>query len=377
MPEEAEGPPIIGSQRGANSRRHQPLVPADVTESLWEAAARPQLWVQAIADLAHFCEASEALLLRVTRNDGRAEPLAWNGANNSLAAAFCNTDHTDLMGLIGEAAETPVGSAWGLDEPVPIEDPHGGTETACGIALRDDSHLLLVFLRQPRKSRKFNRQQLARLCAALPLIGSAMHLQRRLARTSDWQAAATAMLDLIRLTLLVVDSRLHILYRNRKAAKEIPNGARLKLLNGRDLARRPTENPSAKVSATRAQEGATGLMAIEIMPGRERQALILPLEKQYVGARDGEPLFLLVLFEELLRGNERTILRDAFGLTAAEERVAMAVGTGEQIDKIAARTGVSLTTIRTHLSHVYVKTGTRRQAELAHLVTLLTIFQPE
>ena len=58
-------------------------------------------------------------------------------------------------------------------------------------------------------------------------------------------------------------------------------------------------------------------------------------------------------------------LAEAFGLTAAETRVALAAATGKGGPVIAGDLDVSLSTVRTHLKAVFAKTGTRSQAHLA------------
>ncbi|RJG44644.1 helix-turn-helix transcriptional regulator [Mesorhizobium sp. DCY119] len=64
-------------------------------------------------------------------------------------------------------------------------------------------------------------------------------------------------------------------------------------------------------------------------------------------------------------------LRDAFGLTAAEVRLAVRIGRGEMLRAAAAGEGVSFETARTRLKLIFDKTGTRRQAELAVLISRL------
>jgi DNA-binding CsgD family transcriptional regulator len=61
-------------------------------------------------------------------------------------------------------------------------------------------------------------------------------------------------------------------------------------------------------------------------------------------------------------------LRQLYGLTHAESEVAVAAVRGEGLSAIAADLDVSLATARTHLQHVFEKTGTRRQAELVRLI---------
>ncbi len=61
----------------------------------------------------------------------------------------------------------------------------------------------------------------------------------------------------------------------------------------------------------------------------------------------------------------------AFGLTAAEAKLAAKLASGVGVDGAAASLGVSRETARTQLKAVFAKTNTRRQAELAALVARL------
>lgn len=62
---------------------------------------------------------------------------------------------------------------------------------------------------------------------------------------------------------------------------------------------------------------------------------------------------------------DQTLLAVVFGLTAAEARMAARIAQGNAIDEAARALGVSRETARTQLKAVFLKTSTRRQAELA------------
>jgi DNA-binding CsgD family transcriptional regulator len=63
------------------------------------------------------------------------------------------------------------------------------------------------------------------------------------------------------------------------------------------------------------------------------------------------------------------VLQEAFGLTRAEERLAMAVADGQGLAPAASRLGIGYETARSHLRAVFDKTGTRSQAQLCALLT--------
>ena len=67
-----------------------------------------------------------------------------------------------------------------------------------------------------------------------------------------------------------------------------------------------------------------------------------------------------------------TMLRDLFGLTAAESRVAEAYLRADTVKDVAALLGVSANTVKTHLAAAYLKTGCTRQAQLVRLLMSLS-----
>jgi len=66
-------------------------------------------------------------------------------------------------------------------------------------------------------------------------------------------------------------------------------------------------------------------------------------------------------------------LRAAFGLTAAEARVAALIGAGASTAEAAATLGASATTVKTHLGRCFDKTGVRSQVGLARLVAAMPV----
>jgi DNA-binding CsgD family transcriptional regulator len=71
--------------------------------------------------------------------------------------------------------------------------------------------------------------------------------------------------------------------------------------------------------------------------------------------------------------NRRSIplsqIMDAYGLTQAEARVALAASSGNTVIETGQLLKLSPNTIKTHLRRVFAKTATARQAELAGLIT--------
>jgi DNA-binding CsgD family transcriptional regulator len=66
-------------------------------------------------------------------------------------------------------------------------------------------------------------------------------------------------------------------------------------------------------------------------------------------------------------------IMDAYGLTQAEARVALAAASGASVPETAHRLNISPNTVKTHLRRVFAKTGTTRQAELAAMMASISV----
>ncbi len=65
-----------------------------------------------------------------------------------------------------------------------------------------------------------------------------------------------------------------------------------------------------------------------------------------------------------------------YDLTPAEAQVALLVRHGHGLGRVAEKRGVSLSTVRVHLQHIFEKTATHRQAELVGLIERLRRHEP-
>lgn len=61
-----------------------------------------------------------------------------------------------------------------------------------------------------------------------------------------------------------------------------------------------------------------------------------------------------------------------YGLTSAELRVSLEVARGGSLQELADALGVTPNTVKTHLQHIFAKTGVTRQSDLARLIMMST-----
>jgi DNA-binding CsgD family transcriptional regulator len=82
--------------------------------------------------------------------------------------------------------------------------------------------------------------------------------------------------------------------------------------------------------------------------------------------------FLAFLFAGPGEGTEisQDLLKEMYGLSAAEAEVAARLYEGHSVDDIAGLLELSPNTIRTHVKHVFAKCNVRKQSELLQLLAL-------
>ena len=101
---------------------------------------------------------------------------------------------------------------------------------------------------------------------------------------------------------------------------------------------------------------------------RPLMAYVIPIAGPVdVSAQRAMAIVVLVDLDKQREPTE-SILREAFGLTPAETRIAIGFASGRDLQEIAHEQKVSIGTVRKHFKAVLAKTNTNRQAELAILL---------
>ena len=88
---------------------------------------------------------------------------------------------------------------------------------------------------------------------------------------------------------------------------------------------------------------------------------------------EGGPHTVLILIDLATQPQpNRSALERIYGLTPAEARLAVRLGSGATLSEAAEALGISIATVRTQLRSIFDKTHTHRQAELVILIARLS-----
>ncbi|CAN5314207.1 helix-turn-helix transcriptional regulator [soil metagenome] len=208
----------------------------------------------------------------------------------------------------------------------------------------------------------------------LPHLQRALQMGQRLAGAALTRCEASQALDRLDAGVLVVDRSGRIIHASAVAEAMLRGQTALGVSGGRLFLRDPALHDRLLGLVRGAIETARGQIAPAAsalaVPRELRLPLTLavtPLRPSAVGFGDQRPRAMIFLRDpEAPMAIHR--LRDLFGFTRAEAAIAGDLGRGRALEDIAARRGIGLATVRSHLKRILAKTGTNRQAEVAALL---------
>ncbi len=191
--------------------------------------------------------------------------------------------------------------------------------------------------------------------------------------TEEYWLGASAELDPLAAFLLGDNGR--VLRMNRKAERVIASRRLFTLRAGRlffPLAREQARIEAMVERATAPVSPIPGAALLRGSIGKRWFVRISPIvRKRRIMVIDEPAALVTMRLLESMNRTQKALWRELFSLTAAEARVADQLRRGLPADAIAARLGMKAATVRTHTKVIHDKTETRRNAELAHLLTLL------
>ena len=226
-----------------------------------------------------------------------------------------------------------------------------------------------------RRNEQFDAHNVELYKMLAPHLQRAVQLNIKLARAELTHQASLATLDHLDDGIIFVDLDANVRFVNKAAEHYFAN---------RDLRQREgrleatTSNDTATLHALIAKYCTSG---IQHRPGElafvRRQAGRSPLSL-LIAPLPVENPFPIMAFKPMaaifITDPDKVIkppplqLQEKFGLTPAEANFATEIAKGDGIQAAADRLSISRATARTHLSRIFDKTGTQRQAELVRVL---------
>jgi DNA-binding CsgD family transcriptional regulator/PAS domain-containing protein len=189
--------------------------------------------------------------------------------------------------------------------------------------------------------------------------------------------ALEATLDALTAGVYLVDCEGRLVYMNPAAERQIRAGSTLRVVQNRLAPRNSNAHSmiNRAISEATSNESALPVNGITLaLPDSEKGGLvasILPLSRGRRSDLSGPFAATAAVFVQnpvVSPHYPGEAFGKLYGLTDAELRVVLAMAPGLGVKDVAALLGIGEVTARTHLQHVYAKTGTSKQTELLNLL---------
>lgn len=242
-----------------------------------------------------------------------------------------------------------------------------------------DGALLALFRGKARPA--FDDADGHSLQGLVPALQQARQLLQRVAALEQQQELTTGLLDALSLPLLVLEGSGYLVFANTSARTLLDDAVGLRVGDDgclgldRVLVSAPRSHSRfAEMLAVTAQASLNGQAEVQAMVvvrpgGRPPLRLTMHAMAQRGPELSGrKPLVAVhVSVDQGLDPVDARILRGLFTLTPAEAALLQALMQDKRLEDYASERGVSVTTVRTQLAHLFRKTGTSRQSELVRL----------
>lgn len=208
----------------------------------------------------------------------------------------------------------------------------------------------------------FDEAELDRFAKIAPHFEWAIQLAELFAKMTANVQASTAVLDLLPTGVVVLDEQGACITMNRAAKEALnPDGSALRYIK-RNLPKSDTEQDGDDAGSS-----PQVLRLPQHIAGHRSIAVVWDIP----GDRPHQQHKLAFIMDPDRRESTEidvATLERIFGLTLTEARVAALVGQNKSVAEIADQMGCTSHTVRTHLRHIFEKTGAERQLDLVHLL---------
>jgi DNA-binding CsgD family transcriptional regulator len=230
----------------------------------------------------------------------------------------------------------------------------------------------------PDFKRPFERHEKRRLQALVPHIKRALQIRLRRHRQVLPTSAQGLVLDALAFAVVVCDAGARVVCANAAAESLARTGKGILFRGGRKRLGAPIPGEARTLVALihdAACGGSGGAIRLASRDGAKLLALVTPLPRGAAGL--GGRGHALVALRAACDDPPftQTTLCALFHLSPAQALIALAIYEGKSPEEIAVSRGIRISTLRTHLTEIFLRTGVENQRELVRLLGALPQFR--
>jgi DNA-binding CsgD family transcriptional regulator/PAS domain-containing protein len=357
-----------------------------LVSGIYAAAVTPQHWGPALRDVIGTLDATGG---GVVFADGSSrwqlEPVLAPEAAKSYEEYYSRLD--DVLAAVEKGPVGAVRTGTELILPHQNTEFHADwirpneLEDGLFVRLNSGTTTSCFVVASPRRSESFDTPERVKLMSGLvPHVQQALRTQDKLAALADRTVEMAGALEVIRHGIVIVAGE-HLVANLNSAAERILRAKDGLCMQSERIAATSThaeqELHCAIQNALAGEQSSvrTGQSLTCSRPSGKRPYVIhvLPSHRRNADEPRRQPMALVLIIDpEDEPEPAAALLRRLYRLTKAEGDVALRTMHGADLRQISEELSISLTTVRTHLQHVFDKTDTHRQTDLVRLLLVLS-----
>jgi DNA-binding CsgD family transcriptional regulator len=361
---------------------------SELVATIYDAVLTPELWPLALEGIRDFVRGCAANFYWQDASKENAGVFYSVGIEPAYLQSYFQT-YAKMNPLYPAAAFIAPGVVFDAGDIVPISElrqtrfysewmrPQGMADAVVANLEKSVASVAALAVIRGKREGLADEEARRRMRLIVPHMLRAASIGHLVAEQASGKAALTDTLNSLAAAVVLVDATGNVVFANEAAAILIESGRLLR--NGPGglaaidpQANRALQNAIVEGGRASARSGARGI-AISLSPKHNERWLahVLPLTsgvRQQSAALHSAATAVFVREAALDIPSPLETVARLYKLTGTEVRVLHAVVETGGVPDIAAVLGISRTTVRTHLKHLFEKTGTRRQADLVKLI---------
>jgi DNA-binding NarL/FixJ family response regulator len=363
-----------------------------VVEAVYDCALDPSRWEHAVCAIAELLQSQRCTLGVHDYANGCNDLMFQLGWDDQRFWQLHEEKYTRINPFFADFQLMPVGSVTIqssiIDDAEFFETtyyrewvrPQGLRDMIALKALQTGQRTALLVANRTESEPRYGEAEIRLLTLLSPHVCRALTISDALSLKTIRCDAFESTLNMLATAVYLADRHGRVVFLNRAAERQAKTSNALRIENNRIL-------PSDRTARTALANALASATAEE--DGDEHEAYVGGFT---VALPDGENAGLVATILPLERGERRNVYSahaamaaifvqdpvvvlplpgEAFAklyrLTGSELRVLLAMAPGLGVKEVAEMLGISETTVKTHLQHIYAKTGTAKQTELLHL----------
>jgi DNA-binding CsgD family transcriptional regulator len=255
-------------------------------------------------------------------------------------------------------------------------EPQGWVDAAMVALTRTASCCAYLSIARHEASGMVDTEMRRRMGLIVPHMRRAISIYRTIESKEAETATFADIFDGMNAGVILIDANCGIVHANTAGKDILSSGDLLRSIGGRLAAGDASVDQTLRETVAGTEQNDTESCAKSIVlplaarDGERYLAHVLPLTsvaRRRASARSAAAA-MFVRKAALEAPSPPEVIRSSYNLTPAELRVLLAIVEIGGVPDVAAALGIADTTVKTHLSRLFEKTGAARQADLVKLV---------